>query len=47
MQEANANEQKYVMAFSSEEVRRLQLMAKLLVPATEQFLKRAGVQQGS
>ncbi len=38
--------QSYVMAFSAEEVRRLQTMAALLAPATRRLLEKAGIRAG-
>lgn len=38
--------QTYVMAFSTEEIRRLQRMAELLAPSTRRLLERAGLGAG-
>ena len=46
MNTSNRAEQTYVMAFSAEEIRRLQTMAHLLAPATLQLLLKAGIRAG-
>ena len=46
MNTTNRAEQTYVMAFSAEEIRRLQTMAELLAPATLQLLLKAGIRAG-
>ena len=46
MNGTNRTGQTYVMAFSTEEVRRLQTMAELLVPTTTQLLEKAGIRAG-
>ncbi|SRR5579884_205816 len=46
MNTTNPAGQSYVMAFSTEEVRRLQAMAALLAPTTTRLLKRAGIRAG-
>ncbi|HLI07832.1 MAG TPA: methyltransferase domain-containing protein [Ktedonobacteraceae bacterium] len=43
MNGTNRAGQAYVMAFSTEEVRRLQTMAELLAPTTTQLLEKAGI----
>jgi SAM-dependent methyltransferase len=46
MNTSNRAEQTYVMAFSAEEIRRLETMAELLAPATRRLLEKAGIRAG-